>query len=253
MPEMTDDQAEHAASLLESYTSRLERHRELFDRGEVAEDLASFFAGLASKHETAGILQVHFDRIDEARSHFGAAAEWYGRSARENEIDVLEPKPLAQGCYAAALAGDREQLHGLAQRVLDVVDRVGSDPPGADADRYFFPGALAGAILGSVDEHVLDGLEAVNASKSDPHDRYGRAILEFAHGVDDDDPDRIREGVESMVAFHDRDRHPDNVVDLIVAPQATALVIVARQAGYDVRIESEFVSRALVDASVQPS
>lgn len=43
---------------------------------------------------------------------------------------------------------------------------------------------------------------------------------------------------------------PDDVVDLIMARQVTALVTAGEQ-GYDVTVHSEFVPMALVEASVQ--
>ncbi|QIO23218.1 Imm49 family immunity protein [Haloarcula sp. JP-L23] len=54
----------------------------------------------------------------------------------------------------------------------------------------------------------------------------------------DADPSILEAGIESMLSFHEQDSHQDNVVDQVMAVQATALLVLARVHGYDIPIES---------------
>lgn len=56
-----------------------------------------------------------------------------------------------------------------------------------------------------------------------------------------------------MLEYHRRELNEENVVDRIMSPQATALLITAIEKGYDVKIASEFVPDDLVDATVSRS
>ncbi|WP_265110036.1 hypothetical protein [Halosolutus halophilus] len=80
------------------------------------------------------------------------------------------------------------------------------------------------------------------------HDQlHGQAIIDVARGIDTGNAALLEQGIESMLEYHDRQRHEDNVIDLIMSPEATALHIVARERGYDVEIDSESIPTELVE------
>lgn len=248
---MSDELDEEVNTLLERYTRRLERKQNLLQDGAVAQDsLDTFYSGVANYHKRIGILHVYQRRLDRAREHFQAAAEDYQKSARENSIDVLKPKTLTQGCYMAALSGDSEAVRSVANSIQVVLDSTDLDPPAAHADGYFVAGALAGAILDSIDAEVLEELKSINASKSTPHSDYGQAIIEFSTGLSDRDAARVEAGVRSMVKYHKEEQNENEVIKRIMSTEATALLSIARQKGYAITVESEFISQALVDATL---
>lgn len=249
MPMLTEDQAERVRDHLESYQDRAETHEELYEQGEVSETLSSFFSGLASKYENLAIAQLHVGQLEASRANFQLAAERYLASAQEYDSDlaVLATLPLTNGVYAAALGGDEDLLDRAVRAIRETFEDLHLEPDAHDADRFFLAGCLAEGIANDLSSDAVDGLEAVNGTKNDVNALYGRAILEFAHGIDSDDVALVERGIETMLEYHDCDRHEDNVIDLIMAQEATALVILARWDGLDVEPESEFVPTDLVE------
>jgi hypothetical protein len=123
------------------------------------------------------------------------------------------------------------------------------DPDDQWADRYFLGWCLSGAVLGTVNDAALAGLETVNDEKPGAHAHYGRAVLSTARGIRDDEPAAIQSGIKSMVTFHEQDMDADNVVKQIMSVEATALAILGRAKGYLPAISSEFIPMDLVEAS----
>lgn len=256
MTTLTDEQDRRARELLDSYRDRAETHEQLFEQGNVSEALSTFFSGLAGKYEKIGILLVHVGRIDEARANFGSAAENYLASAREYDPEVvpLSSLPLAKGLYAAALAGDETLLQRIGDAIDDLHENHQVEPDDSDADRFFLAGCLAGVIADDVPSDSVERLEAINRTKPDVESLYGRAIVAFAGGIRNDESARLERGIESMLEYHDRQRDEDSVPDLVMAPRATALFVIARQRGYEIDVDSEEIPMELVEASAgEPS
>lgn len=250
MPTLTEEQAERVRDLLESYQDRVEKKEELYAQGEIGGNIPSFFSRLASKHKYLAITQLHVGQLESSRENFQMAAERYLTSAQEydSELAVLATRPLTDAVYTAALAGDKELLNQTISAIQNTFDNLRLEPDAQDADRFFLAGCLAETVMNNLSPETIENLEAVNQTKNDVNALYGQSILEFARGTDSNDVELVEQAIDTMLEYHDRDRHEDNVIDLIMAPEATALVILARWDGFDIESESEFIPSDLVEA-----
>jgi hypothetical protein len=189
-------------------------------------------------------------RIGEARHQFQEAVRLYQESASENSSEVLGSLAFTEGMVAAALAGDDGMVHRLAETVQSIVDRNDLTSEDAHADRLYLAAVLSSGILDSIEEDDLSTLRAVNEQKSGVDKVYGQAIIAFGRGVRDGNTDLIEESIRLMLDYHDQRHDSEDVIAQIMAPRATALLIIARQAGYDVAVESEYIPADLVGAAV---
>ncbi|MFC4440256.1 MULTISPECIES: hypothetical protein [Natrialbaceae] len=249
MVEFTTEQQERAAKQLERYRSRAEKHEKLYEEGKVEQKLSTFFSGLASKYDKLAILSVYHEQTIEAREYFETSAEYYLRSAEESSVTVPTTLTLARGLYNAALAGHSDLIREFARQITEIIQTADIDPDEPDADRYYFSGCLAGAILDDVSDHLLDGLATVNEGKPETHALYGSGILAFTRGIRNDDIDQIEDGITTMIEYHTRSTNDENVVDLVMAPEATALLIISRWMGYELEIDSDHIPAELADES----
>ncbi|AUG49505.1 hypothetical protein BVU17_18110 (plasmid) [Haloarcula taiwanensis] len=186
---------------------------------------------------------------DAAKEAFADATTYYERSAAEDSLPVHSARQRMQGMYTALLAGEEAALINLAESMQALAAEEDCDPNDQWADRYFLGWCLSGAVLGTVNDAALAGLETVNDEKPGAHAHYGQAVLSTARGIRDDEPAAIQSGIESMVTFHEQDMDADNVVKQIMSVEATALAILGRAKGYSPAISSEFIPMNLVEAS----
>lgn len=244
MTEFTDDEAERVRSLVDRNRRRAERREDMHDSGDLERDLASFLSGLAGNSETVAIGEVHVGNISTAQDTFERAADYYHQSAEHNSIPEQGSLSLeyAKAIYVALLAGSEEHLVRSAEAVRTLED-VSLDAGDPNADRLAFSRCLAGAVLDDVSDEDLDALAAVNEEKPARDAQYGSAILAFSRGIRDRDESAIESGIESMLTYHDEQRNSDNVIDRILAVQATALSVLARNRGFDVQTDDEFYLR----------
>lgn len=263
MREFDDEQRERIRSLKERYEERIEKREGRLQRGEVIDEKLPFVhSGFASHNHKIGISSVGLGDIETAREHFSLASREYRtsvREARKREGDLHTfrniPMTLVNGVYSAALAGNGELARTLSGEILELPPEMRPPHEFVDEsvtfhpDKYYLARCLAGAVLDRVDQADLEELEAINEDKPPVDALYGQAILDFARGLDEDEPALVERGVESMLEHHDRELDEENVVDVLMCPQATALLVLARQRGYDVEIDSEFVPEDLVEAS----
>lgn len=253
MTELTEDQTERARELYESYSDRVQKHEGLYENGHVGEALTSFFSGLAGKYEKIGILQVHLEGVADAQASFDAAAENYLASAAAYapELSAVSTRSLLKAIVTGALAGNGELVETSVEHVLAIHRNNELATDHEFADRFYLTGCLADAISDDGRSGTYSRLAEVNDVKSGSDAIYGRAILEFADGIQSLDSDRVAEAIRSMIEYHHRTRSEDNIVDLILAPEATALLILAHYAGVDVPVADEFIPASLVEASIR--
>lgn len=249
MVEFTEEQHERAIKQLQRHLSRAEKHERLYEEGKVEEDLSTFFSGLASKHNNAGVLSVYVDRVAQAQDHFRRAAEYYRRGAEESDVTVPTTLTLARGLYNASIAGDPDLAQVFSQEITEIIETADVNPGDSDDDRYYFSGCLAGTVLDDIREWLFSGLTEVNEEKPEVHALYGNAVLAFTSGVRDNDGGQIKKGIDMMLEHHCGSSSEENVVERIMSPQATALLIIALWKGYEIQLESELIPMELVQAS----
>lgn len=263
MPRLDERQRDRLRSLRQRYEEGIEKRKGRLRRGEVLEEKLPFaHSSMADEYRTVGITNIGLGEFEAARDAFEEAATWYRTSAREarrREGDThtfrKPPMTLAAGVYAAALAGAVDEARSFAEsiRFLDPEAEPPHDfidePLSFHPDKYYFAPCLAGAVLDSVDPADVDSLEEINEEKPTVDALYGEAAIRFARGVRTDDPGLVEQGIRSMLEYHERTLDEENVVALVMAPEATGLLAIARHLGYDVEIESGFVPERFVEAS----
>ncbi|WP_420182823.1 hypothetical protein ACNO8S_16620 (plasmid) [Haloarcula sp. KBTZ06] len=249
MTNLNSDQKNQAENLLNKKRRRLRLRKSNFEEGGVERELSSFFSGIAGSARNIGILELAVGDRDAAEEAFADATTYYERSAAEDSLPVHSARQRMQGMYTALLAGEESALVDIAESMQRLAAEEDCDPDDQWADRYFLGWCLSGAVLGTVNDAALAGLETVNDEKPGAHAHYGRAVLSTARGIRDDEPAAIQSGVESMVTFHEQDMDADNVVKQIMSVEATALAILGRAKGYSPAISSEFIPMDLVEAS----
>ncbi len=245
MVEFTEEQHDRAIKQLERYQSRAEKHERLYEEQKVREGLSTFFSGLASKHNSAGILSIYVGQIEQAQDHFRRAAEYYQRSAEESDVTVPTTLTLARGLYNASLAGDPDSTQAFAHEITEITETVDVEPGDPDDDRYYFSGCLADTVLDDIREWVLEGLVAVNTEKPEVSALYGNAILSFTRGVRDENVEQMTEGIITMVEYHSRSSSEENVVERVMAPEATALLMISHWKGYEIQLSSSLIPTKL--------
>ena len=262
MAELTEDQQKHIQGMLSSIDDRIDNQLNQLEHGEVVEHrVPTLYRNIAMKYQKLGVCHAYDGDILAAQEQFSEAAQTYQQAASAAEelppyatFYRRIPMTLTEALYAAALAGEVDTVTKVATAVDTLDPEEGAGEVAEEIvfkrDKYYLAHSLASAVLDDANQATLEELEAINDEKPATEQEYGGGILAIARGIDTDDGILIESGLRSLLEYHDRQRHPDNVIDLVIAPEATALLIITRQQGYDVTIDSEFIPEELVDASV---
>lgn len=258
MTSLTDRQREQVREIIESTPSRIEERLDRLQRGDIVDhEIPSSYRGVAAKCQKVSICCVYEGEIDASRNWFERAAENYGRAATA----ALERPPFAtsyrrvpmtflEGVYAAACAGAFDAARDTASRIFDLDPTEGIEDVEGDIvfnpDKYYLARSFGGAMLGQLDYDDLEHLDAINDEKSEPNQRYGTAVLAFVRGLDTGDHSQLEDGIHTAIDYHEHRRHPDNVIDQIMAVEATAMTSIACEQGYAVEIDHKRVPNSLV-------
>lgn len=259
MTDLTDGQRERVRRILNLAPDRVDERLQRLEESEVVEhNVPSSYRGVGMKCEKVAVCQVCEGDVALAQEWFTQAARIYRRAAAA----ALErppfatsyrrvPMTLVEALYASACAGTDPTPREIASAILELDPTDGVEDVEGDIafkrDKYVFARCLAGAVLDRVEQEDLEELEAVNQGKKEVDQLHGQAIIDVARGIDAGNAALLEQGIESMLEYHDRQRHEDNVIDLSMSPEATALHIVAREKGYDVEIDSESIPTELVE------
>lgn len=249
MTELNPEQEKRLKRIQRSRRKNAEELEDLYQQGEIETKDSSFFSGLAGDYQDLGVFAIYDGDIGAAQTSFNEATAYYQRSSDKDPIPLHGPRQRMQGMYTALLAGEESTLVDIAESMQRLAAEEDCDPDDQWADRYFLGWCLSGAVLGTVNDAALAGLETVNDEKPGAHAHYGQAVLSTARGIRDDEPAAIQSGIKSMVTFHEQDMDADNVIKQIMSVEATALAILGRAKGYSPAISSEFIPMDLVEAS----
>ncbi|WP_435362081.1 hypothetical protein [Haloarchaeobius sp. DFWS5] len=250
MPDLTDEQRNEVNRLLRTYLNRARKTEDLYREGQVEQDLSNFFSGIASRYQKGAICCASQRTVEEAQGHFRTASKYFLQSAQESNIGVMSTNSLTRGIYTAALAGDSDGIRELAELTRKLHETADVDPSEWVADRFYLSGCLAGAVTGDIVETEIESLEAVNETKPPVHALYGSAILSFVKALDESDPEGVKRGIQRMVEYHVEEYPSDDIFGLLMAPQATALFVIAKSSGFEVTVDSEHVPTGLVESAV---
>ena len=249
------------AELIDNHTNSIERSKNRLEGDKIPDrNIPTIYWNLGRKYRIVGCLYIPEGNIDVAREKFLQSAKYFTtaeKKARDrppyaNQFRRI-PFTLAEGIYSAALAGDQTYQQSLADRIIELQsDQLNPeddiDPDDFDKDKYYLAQCLGQAVSGSVSQQSLNKLSRINQNKSTYTSLYGRGIIKFAEGIQNKEVALIRDGIKSLIEYHEQDLNDENIVELIMAPEATAIYIIARQKNYDVEINNEFIPNRLVGA-----
>lgn len=260
MTSLTDRQREQVHEIIESTPSRIEERLDRLQSGDVVDHrFPSSYRGVAAKCQKVSVCYVYEGEIDASREWFERAAANYGQAATA----ALERPPFAtsyrrvpmtllEGLYAAACAGAFDTARDAASRIYDLDPTDGVEDVEGDIvfnpDKYYLARSLGGAVLDRLDHDDLEHLDAVNDEKSELNQRYGAAVRAFARGLESSDRSQLEQGVHTAIDYHERRRHPDNVIDQIMAVEATAMMSIAVEKGYAIDVTHERVPNSLFES-----
>ena len=259
MPNLTEEQQDRVQMLSDHYGKRI---KDLKQRIESNEGNPATYRNIAGKYELLGSYDIFYDDIDGAQEQYLSAAKYYSKSARATiSMEVSGhsfkkiPMTLTHGLYTALLSGNINKQVEIAKTILELENELAISEESGESlsefypDKYYFASCLAGCVIDDIDEKDIYTLEEINKKKSRNNALYGGAVLEFTKGLLDDNSNLIEKGIHSMLEFHEIDLNHENIDDVIISIETTALLVLARQKGYDIQVSSSFVPEKLVKAS----
>ncbi|WP_256392844.1 hypothetical protein [Natronoarchaeum rubrum] len=262
MTELTDSQREQLDGIESSARNQIEERLQRLEKGDVVtHKIPSSYRSVGMKYENVAISRVYKGDIHAARKQFMQAAEMY-RQAAETALEEPPyatsfqrvPMTFVEALYAASLAGEMEMASENSKSINKLNPERGSDKAQDDIlferDKYFLSQCLAGVVLDQVAEKDINELNNINQEKTGLDKMYGKSIIKFTSGSVSKEDQLVKQGVEFALKYHDQQRHEDNVIDLIMASEATALLIIAENIGFNIEIHSDFIPAELVNAVI---
>lgn len=205
---------------------------------------------VAIRYHAIGAFRLLVDEPDAGRTAFADAARHYLQSAVESRPYRHEPPTdkwrnepirLVRGLYCALVADDPELREECASEAVALDDEYLEENPA----QLFYRAKAVGAVALDDDRQGKFVSEFETAVDPDfvPEDL---AIARACRGILDGDGAEVAAGVEDLLDHH-RDRiegEPDTKSEVVSLP-ATALVLLARDRGLDVWVDSGFVPAVL--------
>ncbi|MFY4814852.1 Imm49 family immunity protein [Haloarcula sp. AONF1] len=149
------------------------------------------------------------------------------------------------GIFGAVLAGDERLIATLAAQMhsFEFIDRY------TDPEEFYWCGSFLAALLADEPadaKHARDKFEQV----LDNPDDHWRGTRDVQIGLIERDSDRVTNGIERIVAYH-----KEHVEDMprwreLLPLSAFVYVLVARDYGLEIDIESEYLPEAIREYSL---
>lgn len=219
--------------------------------------ILSLINSIYSAHESIGVFLAFLGQTVEAREWFEKAANYADRYAKSTEnlwhsadLDYkdLLPRMLFGGLISAIISADQQQIIQISRTTLDMDERFLKEF--ALQRVYYTPKALAAVCLDT--EQVDDFIECARNEEGGT-DRF-LARLSAIETISSQDDSGVEAAVEQLLNIHKTNRS-NNLSDpnSIMSYDATAFVILARQRGLNVQVQSPYIPSALVDYDSGPN
>jgi len=229
--------------------------------------LARIPRGASISCSNVATYRLYLGEASEARRWFKRAATHRFRAGqmRVKHKEVLERNAVlsatqiyGKAVQYALLSGSSECLEEIATGVLDLDEsfRDVLDERGGSVLSYDDAELLAAVSLGE-DEIARNAIERIRSFESDPSydgyysgvpDGHTGPLVDASIGLFDGDAAAVTEAVEKMLDAHEAevDGEPRGSRE-IVDHAAAAMIVLARNRGLNVTVESEYVPDALFD------
>jgi len=253
MPSLTAEQETRLRELVDDTTSRIDHRRQQLTAGEVAAHYRpTAHVEVADGERTAGIAAVYDGNVTDARRRFEAATEAY-QAAVEAAV-AADPwatahKNVPEYCQAALftamLAADSTAMGEIASTVHSLPMPDSFDDGGFHTGQYHLAYLVADAVEAATpDDHRSAARDWFEDSPK-PVGLYVDGVIALADGLAAGAPGTIQQAVETLVEYHEADRHADNVVDAVMAVEATGAAWLAHHHGHTLALDDEFVPAQL--------
>lgn len=251
MMDMSDEDIQSEISFRES---EIERTQTRIDEQSIPEDryaIAYYSMGIDAMK--VGLYQLVGGDISATQRWFERSTTYYiervrkGQEFREElEKSYWENEPMVfrEAFYCAILSGSDTLRNEVATEALAMDDAYLTEFPTVVHDFYFVR-ALAAIVLERDDarEFVAQLLTNLDHLRPKLH-AYFSALATIVTGITSDDAERATEGFEQLLEHHDDDiQGTPKGADKIVCLPAVALLVLARERGLNIEIESKYIPK----------
>lgn len=197
--------------------------------------------------QAIGLYRLSLGDCNTSIDEFTISVEWYCTALHElryrrDSAWESETNNVLDLLYSALLTGDDERHQNAAKMALDVPEEfVDRFPP---TYRYYYLKALAASILDTGVQHeYLDSLEETLADLDSTKHTFFEALWIALSGIEERDEDKFDTGVKQLLDWHHKQVDFENKTSAndLVCRQAATLMVLARQKGLDVHVDSEFI------------
>lgn len=229
------------------------KREQLLKKDKVPEkNLPSTYRGLGHNSRSIALCYFALQECDEGIAEFRTAADHYLSSIRSNyedkdSIDRVEPVRLRYLLHVALLSGDDSRLRDATDSTSKLAKEYVAEHPDA-LHHYYYVVALAAEIQDTGDQKTYldkldEAIESINPDYVEKklHVLY-RAWWRILSGIVSRDEQVFDQGMTELLDYHAEFASSDSTSPKeLVCLSGTALVVLARRKGLDVRVDSEYI------------
>lgn len=253
MPDISQYVEENKSNILKSYEEKKDIH----------DELSEYLRLVIKSAHRVGLGLLYSGDETETREWFAAVSPgWISNAQTKWEFELegdkrprihrLPWRHFYHALQTSILSGNDAVIESSATTVWEKATTPELDDlPGQEhAHRAWIVRAFAALLLGRDD--VSDYLEEARARLEDDnyHQEYFGSQVDAIEGIFEQDEATTRAAIEDALAFHEAsftDNEDMHFVEEAVSADACAFVALARQRGLDVRVDSEYVPKAVYE------
>lgn len=208
---------------------------------------------IGRNYQNTGMFELVLGDCGNSMSEFEESVEWYSRALEEfrNRRDSpweSEANNVLDLLHSALLSGHTEHREMAAEMALEVPEEFVDRFP--TTYRYFYMKALAASILETNEAcQYLNSLEKELANLEGTKHTFFEALWLALSGIEQRDDKQFSEGIHQFLNWHDQQVDFENKTSAkdLVCRQAASLLVLARQKGLEVRIDSEYIPECVYE------
>lgn len=234
-----------------------------FESNDGFDDFSEFLSFRTNIATRVGLGKLYLSEVGDASEWFAnvspgwiedATAKWEFKleGDKQPRIDRLPWRHLYRALQSAVLSGDEAVIESSATAVRERATAPELDDlPGQEhGHRAWIVRAFAALLLGRDD--VPDYLEEARSRLDDDsyHQGYFGSQVDALEGIFEQDEVATREAIEDCLAFHAAsftDNEDMHFVEEVVSADACTFIVLARQRGLDIHVDSEYVPEAVYE------
>lgn len=232
---------------------RNKKHSKLDGDKIPRENIPKVYRTIGRQSQVIGLYSLSIGECEDSKVEFTTSVLWYRDAleklrGRRNSAWESESNNALDVLYSALLSGDEKLVSEAAKSALEVPDEYVDRFP--TTYRYYYLKAFATAILETDDQqYYLDELEKTLGDLDGTKEAFFEPLWAALSGLTHRDTEAFLTGIEQFLAWHHSQVDFENKTSAkdLVCRQATALIVLARQKGMDVRVESEYIPECIYE------